>query len=371
MALFGNNKTNIRQTAFSETSQEQDSQETIHDDPFTEQHLNTIRSLILFLKQFALDIEEINSDRYKRDLDQFKKDYLDTDKAAQLDKLLKGQTPRIEKHIQRQFDYLKDREKEFRDIIDLLSKAMTGLNTDNQSFYQRVYDHSEKLEQITLLNDIKKIKNELENEVSQIRKSVSEQKKLGNKQIELLANQVDSLRSELEKTKTQMNTDALTGVMNRSAMDQCIDELFEQSFVHRSSFALMLLDIDNFKQINDTHGHLIGDRVLVAFAQKCRTLIRSDDFIARFGGEEFIILLPKVPLRNARKKARQICKEIAATRYSLDNSDGNLVVTASIGVASMKKGDTVVSMLERADKALYLAKRKGKNCVFTEKDISD
>ncbi len=370
MALFGNNKTDIRHNTHNEIHQEQAPQDAIHNDPFTEQHLKTIRSLILFLKQFALDIEEINSDRYKKELDQFKNEYLDTEAANQLNKLLKRHTPRIEKHIQRQIDYLKDREKEFRDIIDLLSKAMTSLNTDNQSFYQRVYDHSEKLEQITLLNDIKKIKNELQTEVSQIRKSVSEQKKLGNKQIELLANQVDSLRCELEKTKTQMKTDPLTGVMNRSAMDQYLDELFEQSFVHRSSFSLMLLDIDNFKEINDTHGHLIGDRVLVAFAQKCRGLIRSDDFIARFGGEEFIIVLPKVSLRNARKKARQICKEMAATRYSLDSNDGSLVVTTSIGVSSMKKGDTVKGMLERADKALYLAKRRGKNCVFTEKDIS-
>jgi diguanylate cyclase len=340
-------------------------------DGLKKHYLNTISILILFLKKFTLDIKEIESDRFKSELDDIKNIYLATDSYKQLSKCLKRHSPQVEYFINKQQAYLNDREKEFRDIIDLLSKAMTDLNTDNRKFYQRLYDHSEKLETITLLDDIKKIKNSLETEVCQIRQAVNDQKKLELKKIELLASEVDTLRNELEKTRTHLQTDTLTGVNNRKALDQYLEHSIEQSQLHKFSFSMMLLDIDNFKMINDTYGHLVGDRVLVAFAQKCRSLIRSDDFIARYGGEEFVIILPKASLRNAKKKAKQICKALAETRYTFDENEINdsLSVTASIGVVSMSKEDGAAEMIERADKALYRAKREGKNRVFTEKDL--
>lgn len=341
--------------------------ETINE--FKEHYLNTIRSLILFLKQFALDIQEINSNQFKSELDNLKSRYVSDNSVKELSALLNHQAPLIEQYIQSQHAYLNDREKEFRGIIDLLSKAMTGLSTDNQSFYQTLNDHSEKLEQITLLDDIKKIKHSLETEVLQLRQTVRDQKKRENSKIEALANQVDFLKNELEKARTQMQTDALTGVGNRKAFDHYLEDLVEKGQIHGISFALMVLDIDDFKKINDTYGHQVGDRVLVAFAQKCRSLIRSNDFMARYGGEEFIIILPGASLRNAQKKAKEICKLLAGTRYSVDESGNSLIVTSSIGVASLKKNDSGAEIVARADKALYLAKKEGKNRVFTEKDI--
>lgn len=334
-------------------------------------YLKTIHHLILYLQQFALDINEIGSDRFKSELDGFKQDYLTENSFKRLSSLFNQQTPLIENYIRNQHIYLNDREKEFRDIIDLLSKAMTGISTDNHSFYRRLNDHSGKLEQITLLDDIKKIKSALETEVTQLRQMVSDQKKMERQKIEILANQVDTLKIELEKTKAQMETDALTGVNNRKAFDQYLEALMEKGSQHRFAFTLMLLDIDDFKQINDNFGHLVGDRVLVAFAQKCRSLIRSNDFIARYGGEEFVIILPGASLRNAKKKAKQICKSLAAIRYSVeDSSDDRFInVTASIGVASLNKKDNATELVARADKALYMAKKEGKNRVFTEKDF--
>ena len=340
-------------------------------DAFKDQYLNAILRLTLFLRKFVLDIQEIESDKFKSELDEFKNVYLAANSSKQLSKLLNRQTPKIERYIDRQRSYLKDREKELRNIIDLLSKAMTGLNTDNKRFYCRLNNHSEKLEKITLLDDIKKIKNSLETEVSQIRQAVNDQKKLELKKIEKLARQVDTLRNELEKTRTHLQTDPLTSINNRKALDQYLEQLIEQSLLYKLSFAMLLLDIDDFKKINDTYGHLIGDRVLVAFAQKCRSLIRADDFIARYGGEEFVIILPKASLRNAKKKAQQICKSLAKTCYTIDESKeaDPLSVTASIGVAGMHKEDSVTGIIKRADSALYRAKREGKNRVFTEKDI--
>jgi diguanylate cyclase len=336
-----------------------------------DQYLNAILRLMLFLKRFVLDIQEIESDKFKFELDEFRDAYLGASSSKQLSKLLNHQAPKIERFIDRQRIYLNDRENELRDIIDLLSKAMAGLNTNNKRFYRRLNDHSEKIEKITLLDDIKKIKNSLEAEVSQIRQAINDQKKLELNKIEKLARQVDTLKNELEKTRTHLQTDPLTGINNRKALDQYLEELIEQSLFHKISFAMMLLDIDDFKKINDHYGHLIGDRVLVAFAQKCRSLIRTDDFIARYGGEEFVVILPKASLRNAKKKAQQICKSLAETCYAIDEGgeDDPLAVTASIGVVTMHKEDGVTEIIKRADQALYRAKREGKNRVFTEKEI--
>jgi len=131
----------------------------------------------------------------------------------------------------------------------------------------------------------------------------------------------------------------------------------------------MMIDIDNFKQINDKYGHVIGDRVLVALAQKCRTLIRSEDFIARYGGEEFTIILEGASLRHAIKKAQQICSTIASVRYATSESQSQdyLSMSVSIGASQFKKGDTPESLISRADKALYEAKHKGKNRVIGRK----
>ncbi|MBT8370730.1 MAG: GGDEF domain-containing protein, partial [Deltaproteobacteria bacterium] len=136
--------------------------------------------------------------------------------------------------------------------------------------------------------------------------------------------------------------------------------------------ALLMLDIDNFKSINDTYGHQTGDRVIIAIINKCRQSIRGEDFFARYGGEEFVIMLPGVSLRNAVKKAKYICKAIASTRYLIDDipKSPSLTITISIGVSTYQKADTVSSLTQRADKALYLAKRAGKNCVSSEKDLS-
>jgi diguanylate cyclase len=234
---------------------------------------------------------------------------------------------------------------------------------ENRDFYQRVYDESEKIIEITRLDDIKKIKNALKQEVEQMREVIDVKRDQENRQMRLLVGQVDMLRNELEKAREKSVTDALTGAYNRLAFDEYITEKVDRYAMAKESFSILMLDLDNFKTINDKFGHPIGDRVLVAFSQKCRLTIRGDDFLARYGGEEFVIILPGANLGNALKKARHICETVASARYAVGNDSTNdyLSVTVSIGVSSIKKGDTAESLIARVDKALYEAKRKGKN----------
>lgn len=320
-------------------------------------------ALLQFLQTFAYDAPEIETTGYYDTIEQLKAHFTSQEMPKHQELFFERQRVNILKFIDSQKAYLDDRDKELRDIIDLLTKAMANLNVENRDFYQRVYDESEKIIEITRLDDIKKIKNALKLEVEQMREVIDIKRDQESRQMKLLAGQVDVLRQELEKAKEKSVTDALTGAYNRLAFDEYIAEKIERYTMVKEAFSMLMLDLDNFKSINDKYGHPIGDRVLMAFAQKCRSSIRGDDFLARYGGEEFAIVLPGANLGNALKKARHICQTIASTRYAIGNSSANdyLSITVSIGVCAAKKGDTVDTFITRADKALYEAKRGGKN----------
>lgn len=165
-------------------------------------------------------------------------------------------------------------------------------------------------------------------------------------------------------SRMKTSTDGLTGVYNRQFFDDALKDLMVRSRVMNGDLSLLMLDLDDFKKINDTYGHLIGDRVLVAFCQKFRKSIRGDDVLARYGGEEFAIILAGANLKSALKKGRQICDTIFSARYATDNDndENDLSVTVSVGVTVFKRDDTAATFISRADKALYKAKRSEKNC---------
>jgi diguanylate cyclase len=197
---------------------------------------------------------------------------------------------------------------------------------------------------------------------------VREKENQDQKTLDALSNQVDVLKKELDKARHSANTDGLTGVYNRKALDEHLRSLVERNRVMRTPFSLLMMDLDDFKRLNDKYGHTVGDRMLLAFAQKCRASVRSDDFLARYGGEEFTLILPGASLRHATKKAKQLCRSIAAARYAADDSPKAKVVsvTVSIGVSTYRNGDTVKHLVDRADQCLYKAKTAGKNKVIAE-----
>ena len=334
-------------------------------------YLLAIRALFKFLKGFSLDLKEINSDEFKDDISRLLDAFTGETKLKKIQSRFEKNKKGVAAYIDRQKKYLIDREGELKEIIDILTNAMVNLDVENQEYNQKLLEQSGKIEQITFLDDIKKIKQGLILEIEQMRQSIKEKQSGDQVTLEALAKQVHTLNSQLEKAHTESVTDSLTGIYNRKAFDRQINELVEKNTVSKSPFALLMVDIDNFKRINDTHGHQTGDRIIMAIANKCRQTIRSEDFLARYGGEEFVIILPGASLRNGIKKANHICRSVALTRYRLDEDQDHqtLNVTVSIGVSGIQKSDTTTSVIERADKALYAAKQAGKNCVYSEKDL--
>lgn len=174
------------------------------------------------------------------------------------------------------------------------------------------------------------------------------------------------LKSKNKEYEEIASTDPLTGLYNRYKFS----ELFLSSFVSMTQrdndMSLIILDVDNFKQVNDSYGHNIGDKALVQVSHALLKTLRNIDIVCRWGGEEFVVLLPTASLDNAIYLAEKI-------RAYVEQLEIDVVghVTASFGVAKVLKTDEMQDVINRADKALYLAKECGKNCVKTQEDIVD
>ncbi|MCG7200214.1 GGDEF domain-containing protein [Marinobacter pelagius] len=170
----------------------------------------------------------------------------------------------------------------------------------------------------------------------------------------------DELQDELSE---MARVDPLTGIYNRRAFDECCDIEFSRAQRSGTSFAIIMCDLDHFKRVNDEHGHHIGDEVLRRFAAILKDRIRQHDVVARFGGEEFVLLLPDNNTEQGLQVAEQLRAITAATQITIDG-DISLTLSASFGVAHYCAGDSDWSaVLHRADNALYAAKKEGRNRV--------
>ena len=169
------------------------------------------------------------------------------------------------------------------------------------------------------------------------------------------------IASYQQKLEAMATTDKLTGIANRQVFDVLFRQAYSQSKRSKKPLSAQMFDIDYFKQINDTYGHPTGDVVLKTLAQTIRRSIRESDLLFRWGGEEFLIILPESDVNTASKLAEKIRKKVEDLEITF--SGANISVTISIGVATMSDVDTPHDLIIRSDEALYAAKEKGRNRV--------
>ena len=174
--------------------------------------------------------------------------------------------------------------------------------------------------------------------------------------------EMHKLKQELSNAKREASIDGLTGLYNRRSFDRKLRELIASVDGLEDGFCLLLLDIDRFKQVNDSYGHMVGDKVLSQFGKQIGKLTRRSDFLARYGGEEFAVLLPGTRITNAFTVAENIRNTLQMVRLRRSSSREALgAVTVSVGVACHRVGESAEDLIGRCDKALYRAKRLGRN----------
>ncbi len=179
---------------------------------------------------------------------------------------------------------------------------------------------------------------------------------------ELNRAQVVQLQQELDRASSQARHDPLTGSLNRKGLDEAMERELARASRTGNPLCLALLDIDNFKTINDRLGHTGGDAALVHLTEVTREVMRPQDLLARYGGEEFVLLLPDTTVANAVAAMTRLQRELT-TRFFLQGQE-KVLITFSAGVAQLGEGETGADAILRADKSMYLAKRSGKNRVL-------
>jgi two-component system cell cycle response regulator len=177
----------------------------------------------------------------------------------------------------------------------------------------------------------------------------------------------DRLRRNVQLSLEMAITDQLTGLHNRRYMSSHLDNLMAQATRAGKPLAFVIMDIDYFKSVNDNHGHDIGDEVLREFAKRIGANIRGIDLACRYGGEEFVVVMPETDAAFAYAVAERLRKSIETTPIDISRAPGKLSITISIGIAASEgEGDTSEALLRRADQALYSAKRNGRNRVVAD-----
>ncbi len=177
----------------------------------------------------------------------------------------------------------------------------------------------------------------------------------------------ERLRDNVQMSIEMAITDALTGLFNRRYMETHIGTLLEQAAARSKPLTVLVLDIDYFKAVNDTHGHDAGDDVLREFSLRIRKSIRNIDLACRYGGEEFVVVMPETDMAVATMVAERLRRRIATEPFPIQQNTGQLEVTISIGIAALGgPGDSAAALLKRADQALYRAKRDGRNRVVQD-----
>lgn len=250
---------------------------------------------------------------------------------------------RIDREMQDHVDQMRESVEQAHDLGDLKSR----INQRLQLIQERLRGHRDETERLV--------------------QGFEERIDLLNSKLGDMEQETADLRQCVERARAEAFTDALTGLHNRHAFDNRLDQEFARWDRYRNPLSMIVLDVDHFKRVNDTYGHLAGDKVLQVIGTHLKRATRKVDFAARYGGEEFVILLPEVDLKGAKMVAERIRGEIEAKPFH--SGDNRVNITVSCGVASFREGDGRKTPFGRADEALYLAKRSGRNRCRTEEQV--
>jgi diguanylate cyclase (GGDEF)-like protein len=273
-------------------------------------------------------------------------------------------------YFQSSESYRLNTEQTYNEIVDLLRHALRALAAGSE-VDDMVITSSTRFRTLLESKDLPELKRQILAEVSHLEHSVhahraNRQKTISelNARSQTLEQRLMSTRARLTQTLAENATDSLTRVANRRHFDEKLPVWLAPGAAEQP-FVLALVDIDNFKKVNDTYGHQVGDKVLAGVAQVMRNASRDYDLLARYGGEEFVVLFRNIKCDKAIERCKSILRSVAAKFFEWETAGRTtrIHVTVSCGLTEYVENDTGAEIIRRADTALYQAKRLGKNRV--------
>lgn len=254
-------------------------------------------------------------------------------------------------------------------LKQMVASLITNIEelTDTTGEYQdKLEQYSEKISRTDDIDDLNQLLVLIMEETRRMQKSTLNYRNdflAARAEVSLAQNKINQLETELLEMGEKVHEDHLTGILNRRGLDNAFERESSRSIRHQAPLSFALLDIDNFKQLNDTHGHKVGDDALVYLVESVKDTTRPEDVVSRYGGEEFVILLPNTNLEEAVQILSRIRRNLTKKFFLHENK--RLLITFSAGIAQFRSGESQESIFKRADEALYRAKKCGKNQILT------
>jgi diguanylate cyclase len=243
-------------------------------------------------------------------------------------------------------------------LVAMVRDTVATIAGSQNSVVETLTESAERVDDIARLDNLQEIQARLIEEVAALKRLAIERRQSWERTFEEFSGRLTGLETQLDTTRREATTDPLTNVANRRVFDRLVRTWMEP---HHPPFVLVVTDVDDFKAINDRHGHTVGDQVLIAVASTLTQSVRPGDLVARLGGDEFAILAAPLTLQRAQTRFEDIVGAIAsACRPFVGDAS---TPTVSIGIAEYSAGDTAESLQQRADQALYEAKRSGRGRV--------
>jgi len=264
---------------------------------------------------------------------------------------------------------LREAKLALKNLIAMFVERLSEMSTSTTGYHDRIEGYAGRLHLANDLPALKTIVDELVSDTRSMQVDIMRRRDEmvdARKQAEHAEGRVRQLEAELEHVSEQVREDQLTGTLNRRGLDDAMQRELARAGRRKTPLCVAVLDLDNFKKLNDTYGHKAGDDALVHLSNVVRTTLRPTDMLARFGGEEFIILFSDTAIKQAVDITRRLQRDLTK-QFFLHNHE-RLLITFSAGVAALKPGETQEAIFARADKAMYQAKLQGKNRVVAAED---
>lgn len=253
-------------------------------------------------------------------------------------------------------------------ILKHILHEILGQSNSITQYSKKLNRYLYQLDRAEELSEIKQIVRDIIKDTT----TMEESSRALQQQLQKATAEAHDLQHKLEKSEREMLIDILTGVYNRKAFDKKIKVFHERYKNKNDFFSVIMLDIDIFKKLNESYGHRIGDEILAIVGTRLKKCVKGKDFIARYGGDEFVVLLPMTTLKKATIVAENVRRDVNEKQLKIVKTGKQIgSVSVSLGVSQIHSGDSINSVIERADRALHLAKSAGGNRVKSEHDFQN